>query len=114
MAANVSNTSTSPSSGVLTVISDGTSASVNLSGNYTSASFHITDGAGGTVKFLEVQPSISPPNIPSLIDFSLAGKTVLLANYIAAAFAVDGHDGTLATGPQQTEPQTLLTHPARG
>ena len=112
--ATFSYTSTSPQGGVLTVTNGGTSASINLSGHYTSGSFHITDGAGGSVKFVETQSGpLGPPSTPSLIDFLLARRITLLGNYIAASFAANGHDGVLLTEPQHAEPQTLLTNPAR-
>jgi hypothetical protein len=43
----------------------------------------------------------------------LAGKFVLLCNYIASEFTntVGGHAGTLPTEPQQMEQQPVLTHP---
>jgi hypothetical protein len=48
--ATFSYTSISSDSGTLTVTSGGTSASITMSGHYTSASFHISSGTGGTVE----------------------------------------------------------------
>jgi hypothetical protein len=51
-----SNTSTS---GVLTVLSGGTVvASINFSGSYTTSSFHLTSGTGGTVEIFD--PPVEP------------------------------------------------------
>src|SRR5581483_10722534 len=88
-------TSGSSSSGVLGVISGGMSASVDLSGHYTSASFHITHGSGGTVEIFD--PPVVVPlsaielpgtlgyrdnNIATAIDDAVTGKVALLGNYM--------------------------------
>lgn len=56
--ATFSCTSTSSSSRVLTVMNGGTSASIDLSGRYTSASFHISSGTGGTVEIADPRSPI--------------------------------------------------------
>ena len=56
---SLSYTSKTSSSGVLTVSSGGTVvASINFSGSYTTSSFHLTSGAGGTVEIFD--PPVEP------------------------------------------------------
>jgi hypothetical protein len=51
---SLSYTSNGASSGVLTVTSGGSVvASINFSGSYTTSSFHLTSGAGGTVEIFD-------------------------------------------------------------
>ena len=51
---SLSYTSNTSSSGVLTVSSSGSVvASINFSGSYTTSSFHLTSGAGGTVEIFD-------------------------------------------------------------
>jgi antigen 43 len=115
--ATFSYSATSSSSGVLTVTNGGISASINLSGNYTSASFHIIAGTGGTVEFVKVQPAINPPEIPRsplipIFAFE-PGKFALFGHFLAAGFAGDGAGDAMVREAQQTEHQTLLTHPTQ-
>ena len=109
--------SKSSSTGVLTVTNGGTSASIHLSGNYTSASFHITAGPGGTVEVVKVQPAVTPPEPPRsplIPRFPFEpGKFLLFGNFLAAGFADGGAGAAMGVREaQQTEQQTLLTHPA--
>ena len=127
--ATFSYTSASSSSGVLTVANGGTSASIDLSGHYTSASFHISAGSGGTVEIID--PPLphqqigfgpdTPACLGNIIEIGrqtiandlLIGKIALLCNYIAAGFpaTANGHGGTLATEMPLTDQQPMLTHP---
>lgn len=114
--ATFSYSSTSSSIGVLTVTNGSTSASINLSGNYTLASFQITAGPGGTVEVVKVQPAVTPPEIPRspLVPGFLfePRRFLLFGNLLAAGFADDGAGAAMVGEAQQTEQQTLLTHPS--
>jgi hypothetical protein len=88
--ATFSYTSTSAKSGVLTVVSGGTSASIHLSGHYTSANFHITAGVGGSVEIVD-PPVAAPP--AAFVSADLA----LFVNYVAASFPAVAHQGCFAT-----------------
>jgi autotransporter passenger strand-loop-strand repeat protein len=126
VSATFSYTSTSPSSGLLTVTSGGTSARIGLSGHYTSANFSISAGVGGSVAIFDPpiiaqQSTLGFPDtlggiekiVEAVIGDTAAGKFALLCNYMASEFTsvIDGHAGILPTEPQQTEQQALLTHP---
>jgi autotransporter passenger strand-loop-strand repeat protein len=105
--ATFSYTSTSAKSGVLTVVSGGTSASIHLSGHYTSANFHITAGVGGSVEIVD-PPVAAPP--AAFVSADLA----LFVNYVAASFPAVAHQGGFATDlSQPAGEQPLLTHPGR-
>ena len=105
--ATFSYTSTSAKSGVLTVVSGGTSASTHLSGHYTSANFHITAGVGGSVEIVD-PPVAAPP--AAFVSADLA----LFVNYVAASFPAVAHQGCFATDlSQPAGEQPLLTHPGR-
>jgi hypothetical protein len=114
---------------VLTVTSGGTSASIDLSGHYTSASFHVTSGDGGSAEICD-PPVIAQQStlgftdtiggieeaIQTVVSDILAGKFALLCNFIASEFAsvVDGHGAAALneasrTADQQSQP--LLTRP---
>jgi hypothetical protein len=105
--ATLSYASTSSNSGVLTVSSGGSAvASIDLVGHYTSASFHISSGAGGSVEIID----------PSIVGGGLQSANIaLLGNYMAASFviAAGGHGGTFVTEQPQTQ-QLMLTHPPHG
>ena len=91
---------------MLTVVSGGTSASIHLSGHYTSANFHITAGVGGSVEI--VDPPVAAP--PAVVSADLA----LFVNYLAASFpAVAHHGGFVTELSQPAGEQPLLTHPQR-
>jgi hypothetical protein len=125
--ATLSYTSTSSNSGVLTVISSGTSASIQLSGQHTQASFQITSGVGGSAEIVDPPVGVQQTTFGShqtlgyiekiaetAIGDILAGKFALLCNYIASEFTntVGGHAGsTLPAEPQQMEQLPVLTHP---
>jgi fibronectin-binding autotransporter adhesin len=124
--ATLSYTSTSSNSGVLTVISGGTSASIHLSGQHTQASFQITSGVGGSAEIFDPpvgvqQATFGSPEtlgyIEKIVETAIgdifAGKFALLCNYMASEFAntIGGHVGALPTEPQQMEQQPVLTHP---
>jgi fibronectin-binding autotransporter adhesin len=105
--ATFSYTSTSAKSGVLTVVSGGTSASIHLSGHYTSANFNITAGVGGSVEIVD-PPVAAPP--AAVVSADLA----LFVNYVAASFPAVAHQGGFATDlSQPAGEQPLLTHPGR-
>jgi len=92
---------------VLTVVSGGTSASIHLSGHYTSANFHITAGVGGSVEIVD-PPVAAPP--AAVVSADLA----LFVNYVAASFPAVAHQGGFATDlSQPAGEQPLLTHPGR-
>ena len=111
---------------MLTVISGGTSASIDLSGHYTSASFHISAGVGGSVAIFD-PPVIAQQSTLGFADTrggieesadtvvgdTADGKLALLGNYIASEFTsvIDGHAGVPPTEPEHTGQQPLLTHP---
>jgi len=107
-----------------TVISGGTSASIDLSGHYTSASFHISAGDGGSVAIFDPpviaqQSTLGFPDALGGIEKSadtVVGDTVagkLAHNYMASEFAsvIDGHAGVPPTEPEHAGRQLLLTHP---
>jgi hypothetical protein len=102
-------TSTSANCGVLTVLSGGTSASVHLSGHYTSGNFHIAAGIGGSVEIVD-PPVAAPRAAPAVASADLA----LFVNYLAAAFPAVAHHGGFVTGlSQPLGEHLLLTHPGR-
>ena len=120
---------TSSSTSVLTVISGGTSASIDLSGHYTSASFHISAGIGETVEIIDPplighQPGFGLPNtlgyighgLETVIGDILTGKIALMGNYIAAGFpaVTHGQGANLASEVPQAEQQPILAHPPHG
>jgi hypothetical protein len=85
--ANPSNTS-----GTLTVINGGNSASVLLVGNYSAGNFTSANDGGGHIKITD--PGASPPAAaPLSVDLGL------LINYMAASFATTagGHGGAVVT-----------------
>jgi hypothetical protein len=121
--------SSTASSGVLTVTSGGTAnvvAVIDFSGHYVTSNFHITSGANGTVAIFDppviTQQSTlgfldalggSQKTVESVVSDSRAGRLALLGNYMASQFAsvTNGYAGILPTEPQHTEQQPLLTHP---
>jgi hypothetical protein len=98
--ANPSNTS-----GTLTVINGGNSASVLLVGNYSAGNFTSANDGGGHIKITD--PGASPPAAaPLSVDLGL------LINYMAAGFASSGvHGGAEVTEAPQTAYAPLLAHP---
>jgi len=76
--ATFSYTSTSAITGVLTVISGGTSANIDLSGHYSSANFHIRSGIGGSVEIFDPPVALSPPTV--------SADLALFVNYWRRAF----------------------------
>ncbi len=94
-------TSTSSDSGVLTVSSGGSAvASIYLVGHYTSASFHISSGTGGSLEIID----------PPVVGGGFA-NIALLGNYMASMFATSAVHGSALTTETQTSQQPLLTHP---
>jgi hypothetical protein len=97
-------TSVTASGGTLTVSSGGsTVASIVFSGSYTSANFHLTVGAGGTVEIID------PPVAASTVQSANLG---LFGQYMAGRFviAAGGQAGiTISTTSQGDQP--LLAHP---
>ena len=130
-AINASYSSSTASSGVLTVTSGGTGnviAVIDFSGHYVTSNFHITSGANGSVAIFDPpviaqQTTLGFPDmldavekiIGTVANNILAGKFALLGNYMASEFAsvIGGHAGTLATEANQLA-QQLLTHPKHG
>jgi hypothetical protein len=125
-------------SGTLTVSSGGAVvASIELIGNYSSGNFHVTAGAGGTVKITDPgvvnggSVDLGAPNVAfgaqttlaysenaagtmTLTDARHAAAIVLLGNYMAGSFATtaDGNGCALVSAAQTQQP--LLTHPPHG
>ena len=124
--ATLSYTSTSSNSGVLTVISGGTSASIDFSGQHTQAASSITSGVGGSAEIFDPPVGVQQATfgshqtlgyIEKIVETAIgdifAGKFALLCNYMASEFAntIGGHVGALPTEPQQMEQQPVLTYP---
>lgn len=123
--ATFSYTSTTSSSGVLTVTSGGTLASIDLSGHYTQASFHITSGVGGSAEIFDPpliaqQSTIGLPDtlgyvekvVETVVGDILTGKIALLCNYIAAGLPTvpNGQSETPLSEVVQSEQRPLLTN----
>jgi hypothetical protein len=80
---SASYSSSTASSGVLTVTSGGSAnvvAVIDFIGHYLTSNFHITSGASGSVEIFD--PPIAAPPAQTFISANLA----LFANYLAASF----------------------------
>ena len=94
----------SDTSGTLTVISGGVSASVEFIGHYISGDFHLESGASGSVEVID-PPVVNGGSVKS-------ANIALFGNY-SAAFAADGGADLAVTSTGQIEPGPLLVHPHR-
>jgi autotransporter passenger strand-loop-strand repeat protein len=96
-------TSASVSSGTLTVSSGGSLvASIALSGGYTSASFHLGAGTGGTVEIIDPPVEVHSANL-GLFGQYIAGGFVIAPGSVAGAAVADAW----GTGSQELP----LAHP---
>ena len=109
-AVSESYSSSTASSGALTVTSGGSAnvaAEIDFSGHYVTSNFHVIAGPGGTVKIFD-PPTASQP--PTVVSADLA----LFVNYLAASFPTIAHHGGFTTDlSQPASEQLLLTHPGR-
>jgi hypothetical protein len=106
---SASYSSSTASSGVLTVTSGGSAnvvAVIDFIGHYVQSNFHITSGANGTVAIFD--PPVGGSPAANVFGANLA----LFANYLAAAFPGAGHynSGVIAD-LSQAGSEPLLTHP---
>jgi hypothetical protein len=113
-AVSASYSSSTASSGVLTVTSGGSAnvaAVIDFIGHYMSSNFHIISGVNGTVEIFD-PPLAGQPPAATVHSANLA----VFANYLAASFpAAIGHGGVLITdGVEQAGLQPLFTHPLQG
>ena len=113
-AVSASYSSSTASSGVLTVTSGGSAnvvAVIDFIGHYVTSNFHVTSGAGGTVEIFD-PPLAGEPPAATVHSANLA----LFANYLAASFpAAVGYGGVLITETlAQAGLQPLLAHPHTG
>jgi hypothetical protein len=69
-------------------------------GHYTSASFHISSGIGGSVEIID----------PPVVGGGVA-NIALLGNYMASMFVTSAMHGSTLTVETQPPQQPLLTHP---
>ena len=102
-------TSTGADSGILSVSNGGVFATVDLIGHYTSASFKMSAGVGGSVEI--VDPPL-PAKQPA--DIGFGANLTLFANYIAASFptaAGGDFSNLISAGPLSESGQPRLTHP---
>jgi fibronectin-binding autotransporter adhesin len=113
-AVSASYSSSTASSGVLTVTSGGSAnvvAVIDFIGHYVTSNFHVTSGAGGTVEIFDPPLAGEPPAATGH-----SANLALFANYLAASFpAAVGYGGVLITETlAQAGLQPLLAHPHTG
>ena len=108
-AVSASYSSSTASSGVLTVTSGGSAnvvAAIDLMGHYVTSNFHIIAGPGGTVEIFDPQITKTPTD-----PFGPANQ-ILFTNYLAAAFPGIGHYGSgLISDLPQAGSELILTYP---
>jgi autotransporter passenger strand-loop-strand repeat protein len=104
-------TSKGSSSGVLTVSSGGSVvASINMSGSFTTSSFHLESGSGGTVEIAPFAGTVAG----TAHDVSHDQSTAMLAHHMASTFPAQGGGNSnqaIADPGQSTTQQPFLTNP---
>jgi hypothetical protein len=113
-AVSASYSSSTASSGVLTVTSGGSAnvvAVIDFVGHYVTSNLHVVSGAGGNVAIFD-PPTMTQQTASNVCSANLA----LFANDLAASFpTVIAHGGTLLTDAlEQAGMQPPLTHPRIG
>jgi len=106
--------SSTASSGVLTVTSGGSAnvvAVIDFVGHYVTSNFHVVSGAGGNVAIFD--PPTATQQAASTVH---SANLALFANYLAASFpTVIAHGGALLTDAlEQAGMQPPLMHPRTG
>ncbi len=107
---SASYSSSTASSGVLTVTSGGSAnvvAVIDFSGHYVTSNFHITSGASGSAEIFDPPVAALPPTVVS-------ADLALFVNYLAASFPTMAHHGGFITDLLQPASEPLqLTRPGQ-
>ena len=112
---SLSYSSTTSSSGVLTVSSGGSVvADINMFGSYTTSSFHVASGSGGTVEILGEGDHDPDSDKPADSDPAKTAATDLKQWFdpnatFAGTVAGGDHSAVLPVGDQQNSPAQTTT-----